>query len=386
MSTPKIFSLTTSSMLVLSAFAGAAPARSAPHFQALYTFTGGNDGGWPAGNLIADKAGNLYGTTSVGGPNGAGTVFKLAPDGTETVLYHFTGAADGDLPMSGLLMDPKGNLYGVTEIGGTHGIGNVFKLAPNGTLTSIYSFGSSPSDGGNPICQLIWGPHHTLLGTTENAGTGHDGTVFQVTLAGKETILHAFTGSDGMFPRAGLVMDPAGNLYGTTFNSSSGGGAGTAFKIDATGAFTTLYTFTNASGYFPFAPLTLDKSGNLYGDTTAGGAHSNGTVFKLTASGTLTVLYSFTGGTDGSSPEAPLFLDKQGNLLSTTAFGGTGDNGTAFSLAPNGKLKTLYSFTGTTGSHSQAGFILNKQAGAGWLYGTTYAGGTGNGVVFRVKK
>jgi uncharacterized repeat protein (TIGR03803 family) len=142
------------------------PPQTAPPFQALYTFTGANDGGAPAGNLIADKSGNLYGTTSEGGPNGAGTVFKLAPDGTETVLYHFTGAADGDLPMSSLLRDSEGNLYGVTEIGGT-------SMAPatcsnwrrTASLTSIYSFGTHvPPMGGNPICQLIWGPHHDLAG------------------------------------------------------------------------------------------------------------------------------------------------------------------------------------------------------------------------------
>jgi uncharacterized repeat protein (TIGR03803 family) len=385
MSTSRIIGLTVSSMLALPAFAGAAAAKSAAQFQALYTFTGGADGGWPAGNLIADRNGNLYGTTSVGGPNGAGTVFKLAPDGTETVLHNFTGAADGDLPMSGLLMDSEGNLYGVTEIGGTNGAGNVFKMTPGGVVTSIYNFGSSASDGGNPICQLIWGLHHELLGTTENGGTLHYGTVFAVTLAGKETILHNSTGDDGRYPRDGLVKDSAGNLYGTTFNSGSGS-AGTVFKIDAKGAFTVLYNLSNASGFFPFGPLTLDAGGNLYGTTTAGGAHSNGTVFKLTPGGALTVLHSFTGKTDGSSPEAPLFLNKRGDLLSTTAFGGTGDNGTVFSIAPNGRLKTLYSFTGTSGSHSQAGFVRNPEAGSGWLYGTTYAGGSGNGVVFRIKR
>ena len=386
MSTSRIFGQAASSMLALAAFAGPAAAKTAPQFQALYTFTGGNDGGSPAGNLVADKAGNLYGATSEGGPNGAGTVFKLALDGTESVIYHFTGAADGDLPMSSLLTDSTGNFYGVTEIGGTNGIGNVFKITPDGVETTIYSFGTNASDGGNPICQLIWGPHHTLLGTTVNGGTGHDGTVFQVTLDGKETILHNFTGTDGAFPHAGLVMDPAGNSYGTTFNAGAGS-SGTVYEINAKGKFSVLYTLGNASGFFPYSSLTLDKDGNLYGTTTAGGAHnSNGTVFKLTPKGKLSVLYSFTGGSDGSSPEAPLFLDKKGNLLSTTASGGTGDNGTVFSLAPNGKLKTLYSFTGTTGSHSQTGFIQDKAVGGGWLYGSTYAGGSGNGVVFRIKK
>jgi uncharacterized repeat protein (TIGR03803 family) len=381
------------SCIALAALAHAPAARAAKRFQTLYTFTGSADGGWPAGNLIADKSGNLYGTTSIGGPNGAGTVFKLAPDGSEAVLYNFTGATDGDLPMSGLLTDSAGNFYGVTEIGGKNGAGNVFKLAPDGTETTIYSFGATRTDGYNPICQLIWGPNKTLLGTTVNGGTGALGTVFQVTLDGQETILHNFTGSDGQYPHAGLVMDTAGNAYGTTTNTAKGD-SGTVYKIDSAGNFSTVYTFSNASGYDPFSSLTLDKSGNLYGTAMAGGAHNYGTVFKLTAGGTLTVLYSFTGGRDGGEPEAPVLLDKQGNLVSTTSGGGVGDNGTVFSLAPNGTLTTLFTFRSpggnhfqdSTGSHSQAGLIKDVPAGAGWLYGTTYAGGTGNGVVFRIKE
>jgi uncharacterized repeat protein (TIGR03803 family) len=375
--------LAASCALGLAALAGATTATSAPHFQTLYTFTGGADGGWPAGNLIADKSGNLYGTTSVGGPNGAGTVFKLAPDGTETVLYHFTGATDGDLPMSSLVMDKQGNLYGVTEIGGANGLGNVFKVTPQGVETTLYSFGASESDGANPICQLVWGSHHELLGTTVNGGADHDGTVFKVTMDGKETVLHSFNGDDGRFPHGGVVLDKAGNLYGTAFNAGAGS-SGTLFKIDAKGDFSVLYTLSNATGYFPYSSLKLDKDGNLYGTATAGGADNDGTVFELTTGGVLKVLYSFTGA-DGSDPTASLFLDKQGNLLSTTNGGGAGGYGTVFSLAPGGKLTTLYAFTGATGSYSQAGLIKDKEEGSGWFYGSTYAGGSGNGVIFRVK-
>ena len=385
MSASRIICLTASSLLAMAASAGA-DERSAPQFQALYTFTGGNDGGSPAGNLVTDRSGNLYGTTSQGGPNGAGTVFKLAPDGTETVLHSFSGP-DGDLPMSSLLMDSAGNLYGVTEIGGTNGAGVVFKVAPDGTETSIYNFGKTTTDGYDPICQLIWGPHHVLLGTTENGGTGHVGTVFQVTLAGTETILHNFTGKDGAYPHGGLVMDPSGNLYGTTFNTTEMA-AGTVFRINASGVFTTLAKLNDATGYFPYAALTLDATGSLYGTTTAGGAHGNGTIFKLSKKTPLSVLYSFTGGGDGSSPESSVFLSKQGNLLGTTAWGGIGDNGTIYSLAPNGKLTTLYSFTGASGSHSQTGLVRDSALGSTWFYGSTYAGGnsTGSGGIFRVKE
>jgi uncharacterized repeat protein (TIGR03803 family) len=360
-------------------------AELALNYQVLYTFTGGNDGGWPAGNLIADKQGNLYGMTSVGGPNGAGTVFKLAPDGTESVIYHFNGA-DGNLPMAGLLADAAGNFYGVTEIGGKYGAGNVFRVTPDGVYTSLYDFGASNVDGFNPVCQLVWGPHGELVGTTVNGGTGHLGTVFSVTLDGKATILHNFTGMDGEYPPAGVVMDAAGSLYGVTHNTSPGS-SGTVYKIDANGVFSVLYTFDNASGFFTHAALTLDANQNLYGTTQAGGATGYGNVFKLTPDGTFTALYSFTGGADGSSPSAQLFLDRKGNLIGTTLAGGNGDNGTIFSVAPDGTLTTLHSFNGTKGSHSQGGLVRDPAAGVLWLYGTTYAGGSsGNGVVYRVRR
>ncbi|MCD2340414.1 hypothetical protein LRH25_08665 [Ideonella azotifigens] len=355
-----------------------------PKFEVLYTFTGGNDGAWPAGNLVADKKGNLYGTTSAGGPNGAGTIYKLAPDGTQTVIHAFNGV-DGNLAMSGLLKGSDGNFYGVTEVGGRNGAGNVYKVTPKGELTSIYEFGASNVDGYTPASDLIWGQGGELLGTTVNGGANGLGTVFKVTLDGKLTILHSFTGADGKYPAASLVMDAAGNLYGTTSNTATGS-SGTIFKIDASGAFTTLKTFDHASGFFSHVPLTLDADGNLYGATGAGGATGNGTIFKLTPGGTFSVLYDFTGGADGSEPEAGLMLDGKGNLLGTTNWGGYQYNGTVFKLSPDGKLKTLHSFDGTTGSYSRAALLRDKATDVHWFYGTTYAGGSGSGVVYRVTK
>lgn len=360
---------------------------AASKYKVLHDFTGGSDGAWPAGDLVADKKGNLYGTTSAGGTNGAGLVFKLAPDGTETVIHSFTGGADGDLPMSGLLKGPKGTFFGVTEIGGKYGAGNVYEVTTDGVLTSLYDFGAYGGDGWNPTCELVWGRDGQLVGTTINGGANGYGTVFEVTVDGKETILHDFSaGADGRYPRAGVVMDGAGSLYGTAFNAGNGS-SGTVYRIDATGAFSTLQTFDAASGYFPYASLTLDPEGNLYGTTTAGGTTGNGTVFKLAADGTYTVLHSFTGGADGSSPQAQLFLDKQGNLVGTTNGGGVGYNGTVFSLAPDGQLTTLHTFDGTTGSHSLAGLIRDPAVDAHSLYGSTYSGGAnGSGVLFRLRK
>lgn len=358
-------------------------------YKVLYTFTGGNDGAWPAGNLVADTQGNLYGMTSAGGPNGAGVVYKLAPDGTQTVLFHFNGA-NGNLPMAGLTPDAAGNLYGVTETGGKYGWGNVFKLTPEGVLTSLYDFGGTNGDGLNPVCQLVWGANGELVGTTVNGGTGAVGTVFSVSLDGKGTILHSFasSGAEGKYPPAGAAVDAAGNVYGVT-HTAGGGNSGTVWKVDTAGAFSVLYTLDNQSGYFSHAALTVGPDQSLYGSTQGGGASGYGTIFRVNPDRTLNVLYSFTGGADGGAPNAPLMLDRKGDLYGTTQGAGGAFSGTIFSLATDGTFKTMYSFnsTGSTGAYPAAGVIRDPAAGLLWLYGTTYAGGAnGSGVIFRVLK
>jgi uncharacterized repeat protein (TIGR03803 family) len=357
-----------------------------PKFRVVHDFTSSTDGSWPAGALISDKDGNLYGTTSTGGPNGAGTVFKLAPDGTETLLHAFNGA-DGNLPMSGLLKGPQGKFYGVTEIGGKYGAGNVYEITKDGVVRVIHEFGAAPGDGWNPVCDLAWSPDGALLGTTVNGGANGYGTVFKVTLDGQATLLHSFSvGADGRYPAAGVVVDAAGNLFGTTHNANDGS-SGTVYEIDARGAFSVLHTFDDATGFFPHAALTLDADGNLYGTTEAGGDFANGTVFKVTPGGTHSVLYSFTGGADGSTPVAPLFRDNDGNLVGTTSWGGQGFHGTIFELGAGGQFTTLYTFDGTTGNNAMTGLVRDPKAGVHALYGATYSGGAnGGGVIFRLKK
>jgi uncharacterized repeat protein (TIGR03803 family) len=205
----------------------------------LHTFMGGSDGDSPQGDLIADASGNLYGTTKNGGAGcpkfGCGTVFTVAPDGTETVLYSFTGAADGGNPVAGLIRDKAGNLFGTTEFGGLangcggSGCGTVFKLAPNGTLQVLYTF-TGGSDGGQPVASLFAGSGGSFYGTTLFWGAGY-GVVFRLAPNGKEHVLHAFTnGDDGAYPWGALVKDGKNGFAST----SSGGGAtdfGTVFKI-----------------------------------------------------------------------------------------------------------------------------------------------------------
>ena len=288
------------------------------HEKVLHSFNG-TDGWSPEAGLIFDAAGNLYGTTEYGGTGGncgaygCGTVFELTPNGsggwTETVLYSFcpqTGCTDGANPAAGLIFDAAGNLYGTTEYAGAYNSGTVFELTPNGsggwTETVLYSFCSQANctDGYGPLAGLIFDASGNLYGTTRDGGAYGYGTVFELTPTGggawTERVLHGFgKGTDGAGPSyyGKLIFDAAGNLYGMTL---SGGayGFGTAFELTPTagGGWTeqVLYSFNNngADGISPFAGLTFDAAGNLYGTTWEGGIYSCGgagsacgTVFEL---------------------------------------------------------------------------------------------------------
>jgi uncharacterized repeat protein (TIGR03803 family) len=260
----------------------------------LHSFTGGADGAYPVGGVIRDSSGNIYGTAFLGGPSGNGTVFKLTTTGKETVLYTFTGGTDGGQPLAGVIRDAKGNLYGTTQGGGDltcgapYGCGTVFKVEAAGKETVLYSF-TGGADGRAPLAGVIRDTSGNLYGTTNSGGnlnclSGGCGTVFKLSSAGKETVLYSFSdGPDGAGPW-GVVQDANGNLYGTT----AGGGnpscnCGTVFKLSKTGKETVLYTFSGgADGRAPLAGVIRDTSGNLYGTTAGGGASGHGTVFKLT--------------------------------------------------------------------------------------------------------
>ena len=313
----------------------------------LYSFTGGNDGSVPLGALIADKAGNFYGTTGFGGTSGAGVVFKLAPGGLETVLYSFGGSPDGSAPGSGLFPDRAGNLYGTTEEGGDGtcsflGCGTIFKIDSKGTETLLHSFAGTP-DGAFPAAGLIADSVGNFYGTTSQGGASGNGTVFKLSSAGKESVLHSFKGGDdGSAPsNSGLIADVAGNLYGTTFNGGGSAGDGVVFKLTPDGIESVLHAFKGDDGSNPNAGVIADSAGNLYGTTIGGGDHGTGTVFKLTPDGKETVLHSFAYSdtivsTDGVGPSAGLIADSSGNLYGTTENGGLSGAGTVFKLTDTG--------------------------------------------------
>jgi len=292
----------------------------------LLSFAGTPDAEDPYAGLTRDKVGNFYGTTLYGGTGGGfGTVFKLYPSGKETLLHSFAGTPDGEDPRSVLVRDAAGNLYGTTQYGGTNGgFGTVFKVDAKGQLTLLYSFAGTP-DGENPYAGLLRDKAGNLYGTTQYGGTGGGfGTVFKLDPKGKMTLLHSFAGTpDGVNPLAGLLRDAVGNLYGTTKYGGTNGGYGTVFKLSAKGKLTLRYSFGGMpDGENPYSRLIRDTAGNFYGTTFYGGTYGYGTVFKLDKAGKLTILHSFNDSPDGANPIAGLILDKAGNLYGTTSAGG----------------------------------------------------------------
>jgi uncharacterized repeat protein (TIGR03803 family) len=374
--------------------------------EVVYSFAGGSDGANPYGKLITDGQGNFYGTTAGGGggtgcgsgTQGCGTIFKLT-DGQESVLYAFAGGTDGFYPRKGLFLDDEGNLYGVTSDGGDSDMGTAFKLAPDGTKTTLHSF-TGGSDGGDPNSDLVADAEGNLYGTAVSGGvTGVNGcshgcgTIYKITPAGQFSVLYAFQGGatgDGARPSGGLVAGAQGNFYGATYNGGnrpcSGGGCGTIFQITPEGEVGVLYAFLGGSdGESPNADLIIDAAGNLYGTTTGGSRRGRGgTVFKVSAEGVHTVLYSFRGGDDARYPSSGLVADAVGNLYGTTPLGGDKNFGTVFKVTPDGEETVLHSFQGgSDGWDPRDALVIDS---AGILYGTTDLGGAnGKGTVFTVQ-
>ncbi len=350
----------------------------------LHTFTGAKDGRAPISSPVLDSAGNLYGTTSQGGgKTNAGVVYKMSAAGQFTTLYSFPVAAQG-YPSAGVVLDAAGNLYGAT--GGTYPAmaGIVYKLSPSGQETTLYAF-TGGVDGADAISALILDPSGNVYGTTNKGGPGSVGTVYEVSSTGQETVLYAFRGAlDGALPAAGVIGDAAGNLYGTTQNGGTSN-QGIVFKTDASGHQTVLYNFSGGTdAAYPTAPVTRDAAGNLYGTTVNGGA-GYGTVYKIDTTGQETVLYSFMDGLDGGYPYAGVVLDPAGNVYGTAVLGGTFGAGVVFKVDPTGHETVLYSFTGFGDGYQPYGGVIRDSAGN--LYGTADGnGGIGSpqGVVYKL--
>jgi uncharacterized repeat protein (TIGR03803 family) len=367
-------------------------------YRVIYNFTGkGSDGASPYGGPTLDQSGNLYGTTYAGGTYGSGNVYRLSPTGsswTYTTLYSFKAGADGvgpafgslvigadrllfgttegggyfgtdfaicacpgrevqihsfgmgtdgAQPIGGVVLDSAGNFYGTTSLGGAYGNGTVFEEKRSGrswSEISLYSF-TGGNDGTNPPAGVTLDAHGNLYGTTSLGGANGVGVVYELSPSGSgwaQTVLYTFQGlTDGQNPVGGVVLDDAGNLYGTTFDGGINGG-GTVYELSPSGkgwTFTVLYSFTGGYGG-PYNKLTIAK-GNIYGSTEADGANGFGSVFKLTpANGgwTFTDLHDFAGGSDGAALYGSVAVDSAGDVFGTTNEGGSDNQGLVFEITP----------------------------------------------------
>jgi uncharacterized repeat protein (TIGR03803 family) len=349
-------------------------------FSNLYSFSGGSDDGANPNGLMQSSNGVLYGTTQNGGSNSYGTIFQLTTNGVLTNLYSFTGGDDGANPFDTPMQDAGGNFYGTTFQAGQYDNGTIFRLAPDGRFTTLLAF--DITNGDLPFAGLTAGADGNFYGTTYQGGAYGRGTAYRLTASGVLTTLYSFAnGSDGGHVAAGLIEGSDGNFYGTTWKGGDYG-VGTVFSISTNRTLTTLASFDNTNGAFPFGGLAQDATGNFYGVASQGGAFGDGTVFKITPAGQLTNLYSFTGGGDGANPRAALLLGADGNFYGSTANGGVQGNGTIFVISPDGTLTTLVVFNGLDGANPQAALT---QGNDGRLYGTTHNGGVNNkGVIFRL--
>jgi uncharacterized repeat protein (TIGR03803 family) len=363
--------------------------------KVLYSFGAHSGVVGPTHSLSFDAFGNLYSTTYLGGESDEGTVWELmhktGGGWTEKILYDFIGVVDGMYPVAGVIVDDSGNLYGTTYLGGVHGFGTVFELMHKRGEKALNSFAGGTTDGCYPLGGLLRDKAGNLYGTTTSCGASGQGTVFQLSKSGTETVLHSFAGgsSDGAVPAyTSLLMDAKGNLYGVT-DAGGNSNLGVVYKLSRNGKLTVLHSFAGGStdGCNPDGTLAMDKHGNLYGTTTGCGSSDDGIVWKVSQKGSETVLHNFTGGSDGADPNGGVVIDMKGNLYGTTVYGGAYSAGTVFEITPKagggGTEKLLHSFgKGSDGTSPYAGLIFDA---SGNLYGTTYEGGAyGGGTVFEI--
>lgn len=377
----KHISLSLALFVSCAAVAAAGPLSAKERERVIYTFKGTNDGVYPGSRLIWDDAGNMYGSTLT-------SVFRVTPRGAFKSLHVFQNGPAGDVA-NGVIRDDEGNIYGTTRYHGEGGQGTVYRLAPDGTLSVLHGFTGSGGDGANPCAELVRDASGNLYGTTNRGGAHNAGIVFKIAPDGAETILHTFAdGDDGGYPVAGLILGADGTLFGATQTGAHQ--MGNIFKITPDGQEIVLHAFEGPDGELPWATPVMDGDGNLYGTTVGGGEHNKGAVFRLSSRGNFKVLYSFTGGADGSGLQGGIIRDADGNLYGGTYEGGAFNKGTVFKITPKGKESVLYSFTGGQDGWNPSAAPLSDSNGH--LYGTTGYGGScagstnGCGVVFRVKE
>jgi uncharacterized repeat protein (TIGR03803 family) len=393
---PNFLFRTFAAISLATLFVQSAPAATT---TVIYSFAGDEDGEYTDTDLVMDAAGNIYGSSVQGGAFGSGTVWRLSPsDGTwiHTVLYSFTGGADGGEPYKGVTLDANGNLYGTAVTGGSGscegGCGVAYKLTNSGgtwTQTVIHAF-TGGDDGSGPGAGLTIGDDGDVYGMAPTGGALGEGTIYRMheKKNGKWAldVIHTFTGgADGIGGSAGRLVFRGRHLYGT---ATAGGinSQGTVYELTPARigewGFRTLYSFKGTpDGGFPYGGLLFDALGNLYGTTYYAGANGLGCVYQLApghgGEWKEAVLYSFKGGSDGAGSIGNLVFDQSGNLYGTTSGGGTTGDGVMFKLAPisrhNWHENVVHSFQGPPdGAFAYNGMV---GGGAGNFYGATVHGG-----------
>jgi uncharacterized repeat protein (TIGR03803 family) len=361
-------------------------------YSVLHQFRFNADGFDPQPGLVLDAAGNLYGTTTEGGPANSGVIYKIDSTGAETVLYQFPGGTKGSYPYGGVIADAAGNLYGTTldaPPGPPTTAGEVYELSA-GQKTVLAKAGPTPYG------RVARDASGNFYWTNFRSWILDCGAVLKLDGSGNRTVLWEFGKylPDGCRPYYGVTLDAAGNLYGTTHDGVGSGTnhVGTVYKIDASGRYSQLHVFTGgADGGSPSSGLIIDAAGNMYGATARGGTYNHGVVYKIDPSGNETTLYSFTGGADGDNPSA-LAFGPAGSFYGTAQYGGNlsacgfpyapyAGCGVVFKLDAAGNQTVLYAFSGVDGALPSS--LVTD--GSGNLYGTADYGGTkGGGVVFEL--
>ena len=362
-----------------------------------YSFPGGTGGSGPRGALLQARDGTFYGATYAGGANSLGTLFKIAADAGYVTLHEFSARdannanTDGARPNAALVEGPDGNLYGTASVGGASGEGTIFRVTPSGQFTTLFSFSNSNRTGYNALSPLLLGSDGAFYGTTTSGAFGF-GTIFRVTTAGAFSVIKEFRTGEGSNSLGALVEGADGYLYGTT-SLSAANNDGTVFKVAKDGSgFAVLHVFSgttsgsvNSDGARPYTGLAFGPDGALYGTTYTGGSGGYGTVFRVTTDGSsFSVLHSFQYDRDGRYPQGQLVYSRNGTFYGTTTTGGANSRGTVYRITPDGgQFATVASLDGAgSGDNIPAGVIRGRD---GQLYGMAQAGGANNqGVIFEV--
>ncbi len=325
----------------------------------------------------ASRGSTLYGTLPY---NGDGVLFSMSAAGSYTMLHNFASAKDGSNPRAQIALDKNANLYGTTSGGGAYGGGTLWEYTASGRFITLHSFGAG-DDGSVPMQGPTYGGHGTIYGSTAEGAIGGSGNLFSYAHKPGYDVLYDFmSGADGHCPFSGLAVGKDGTLYGTTVGVGYGGNPnGSVFKYSAAGGLQTLYVFTDgADGEWPTQAPTIGGKGAIFGTTTTqNGSSFAGAVWKIDAAGHFSMLHSFNGAVDGYGPNSPLLAARDTVFYGTTASGGSGNDGTVFSIGANGAFTTVHSFAGGDDAAQPTGNLVEDS-------GHNIYGGTATGQVFRI--